>query len=616
MGISRLNPSEGGIPYGNTAGRPANPGIGRLYSNGELQRLELYTGASYGWQNIVAETPGVTGYAGTVVETNLTNTITITGTNFISGATATLIGSDGTEIVSNTTTVSNLTSIIATFGVVPANIEPYDIRVTNPSNLYGVYYDILTVNDKPAWTAAGSLGSFNEGSSVSISALATDEENNSFTFALVSGSLPDGLSLNTSTGTITGTASGVSSTTTYNFTISASDGINTAQTRAFSITINSILTWNTSAGSLGTVNPDVTTSFSYTLSATALSNTITYSIDSGSLPSGLTLNSSTGVISGTVNAFGATSNFSVLASDGTISSSRSFSITVGSPTSSGGLTIGSGGYKYHLFTSGSATFSSTINRNIEVLVVGGGGAGDNDHGGGGGAGGVLYHPGKSITAGTSYSVSIGEGGSANNGIPLAGSNTVFDNLTAYGGGRGSTTNADSGGAGGSGGGGGGANSGVATRAGGGATQTSMNGATGYGNAGGTGGGTNGEPGGGGGGAGQAGGNSTADTAGKGGNGLNTWAGWLSAISSLVSGTTQTVYNSGYIAGGGGGGHTNGNTGNSGGLGGGGNGGLNATTGPEPFSGVPNTGGGGGSHGNGGTNGGNGGSGVVIVRFAI
>jgi len=616
MGISKLNPSAGGIPYGNTAGRPANPGVGRLYSNGELQRIELYTGATYGWQNIVAETPGVTGYSGSVIETNSTNTITITGNNFAAGATATLVGSDGTEINATTTTVSNLTSISATFGAIAANIEPYDIRVTNPSNLYGVYYDILTVNDKPNWTAAGSLGTFNEGSSVSISALATDEEGNSLTFAVASGSLPSGLSLNTSTGTITGTASGVNSTTTSTFTISVSDGMNTAQTRSFTITVNNIITWNTSAGSLGTITPDLSTSFTYTLSATALANTISYSIDSGSLPTGLTLNSSTGVISGTVSSFGSTSNFSILASDGTDSSSRSFSITVASVTSSGGLTIGSGGYKYHLFTSGSSTFSSTINRNIEVLVVGGGGAGDNDHGGGGGAGGVLYHPGKSITAGTSYSVSIGEGGSGNSGVPLAGNNTVFDNLTAYGGGRGSTLNSDAGGAGGSGGGGGGANAGVGTRAGGGATQTSMNGATGYGNAGGTGGGTSGEPGGGGGGAGVAGANSTSDTAGKGGNGLNTWSTWLSAISSLVSGTTQTVYNSGYIAGGGGGGHTNGNTGNIGGLGGGGNGGLNATPGPEPFSGVSNTGGGGGSHGNGGSTGGNGGSGVVIVRFAI
>jgi hypothetical protein len=240
MGISKLNPSEGGIPYGDNAGRPVNPEVGRLYSNGESQRLELYTGATYGWQNIVAETPGVTGYSGTVLETNSTNTITITGTNFSAGATATLVGTDGTEITANTTTVNSLTSISAVFGAIAANTEPYDIRVTNPSNLYGVYYDILTVNDKPIWTtAAGSLGTFTEQESISVTVVATDEENNSVTYSLAAGSsLPSGITLNSSTGVISGTLPDIASSTTYSFTINATDSLNTSQSRAFSITSN------------------------------------------------------------------------------------------------------------------------------------------------------------------------------------------------------------------------------------------------------------------------------------------------------------------------------------------------------------------------------------------
>ena len=249
MSIRKL--SNSGIPFGNTAGRPASPSTGQPYFNGELQRLELYTGATYGWQNIVAETPGVTGYTGTVIETNSTNTITITGTNFSSGATATLIGTDGTEYNSTSTTINNLTSITATFGAIAADKEPYDIRVTNPSNLYGVYYDILTVNDKPIWsTAAGSLGSFPQGSVVSYQFSATDEESNALTYALVSGSLPTGLSLSSS-GLISGTNSGTINTT-YNFTVSISDGLNTAQSRAFSM----LTTYPTVSG--GTLTSDAT----------------------------------------------------------------------------------------------------------------------------------------------------------------------------------------------------------------------------------------------------------------------------------------------------------------------------------------------------------------------
>ena len=228
---------ESGIPYGNTAGRPSPASIGQPYFNGESQRLELYTGATYGWQNIVAETPGITGYSGTVLESNTTNTINIVGTNFSSGAVATLIGTDGTEYNATVTTVSNLTLIQATFGQIPANKEPYDIRVTNPSNLYGVYYDILTVNDKPVWTTtAGLLGSFEETSSVSITVSATDEEGDVIEYSVSSGSLPSGLSLNSSTGVISGTPSTVSADTNYSFTISATAG-GQISNRVFSIQI-------------------------------------------------------------------------------------------------------------------------------------------------------------------------------------------------------------------------------------------------------------------------------------------------------------------------------------------------------------------------------------------
>ena len=56
-------------------------------------------------------------------------------------------------------------------------------------------------------------------------------------FAIQSGSLPGGVSLNTSTGAITGTESGATSETTYSFTIRATDAQSQTADRAFSITI-------------------------------------------------------------------------------------------------------------------------------------------------------------------------------------------------------------------------------------------------------------------------------------------------------------------------------------------------------------------------------------------
>jgi hypothetical protein len=236
MGISKLNPSEGGIPYGDTAGRPANPGIGKLYSNGETARLELYT--STGWQNIVQETPGITSISGNYIGSNASNTITINGTNFTVGATAYAIGTNNVEIQADSVTFNSLVSLSAVFsGLVSAN-EPYDIKVTNPSMLFGLLPDILYVNETPLWnTSTGTLGTFSEGASVSVSVSASDPEGTPITYAISSGSLPSGLSLNTSTGAITGTAPSVASLTTTNFTLSASDGVSSSL-RSFSITIS------------------------------------------------------------------------------------------------------------------------------------------------------------------------------------------------------------------------------------------------------------------------------------------------------------------------------------------------------------------------------------------
>ena len=149
--------SSSGIPFGNNAGRPANPGIGRLYSNGEEKRLELYT--SSGWQNIVSETPGVVSVSGSYLESVGSATLEITGTNFTTGAIASVIGTNGVEVNANSTTVNSIVSVTAVFSGLSNANEPYDIKVTNTSNLFGLLPDSLYINASPVWTtASGSLG--------------------------------------------------------------------------------------------------------------------------------------------------------------------------------------------------------------------------------------------------------------------------------------------------------------------------------------------------------------------------------------------------------------------------------------------------------------------------
>jgi hypothetical protein len=228
--------SNSGIPFGNNSTRPAVPQSGQPYFNGEAQRLEIYT-SNGSWENIVQEVPGVSSISGTYTEQANSGTITIYGTNFVSGAVATAIGSNGVQVNATSTTFNSLVQLTATFTNLSNAYEPYGIRVTNPSNLFGILPEALYVNASPVWvTSAGSLGTFNEQVSISVSATATDPESQTISYALANGSsLPTGISLNSSTGAITGTLPDISSDTTYTFTINATDGSNTTP-RTFSIT--------------------------------------------------------------------------------------------------------------------------------------------------------------------------------------------------------------------------------------------------------------------------------------------------------------------------------------------------------------------------------------------
>jgi hypothetical protein len=97
------------------------------------------------------------------------------------------------------------------------------------------------------------------------------------------------------------------------------------------INIDATPIWSTSAGTLATID-DIDTGTHATVSASdPEESTISYSVTSGALPGGLTLNSSTGVISGDPTDVDDTTqfNFSISASDGTGNSTpRAFNIIV------------------------------------------------------------------------------------------------------------------------------------------------------------------------------------------------------------------------------------------------------------------------------------------------
>lgn len=290
--------------------------------------------------------------------------------------------------------------------------------------------------DGSTWTALGaaliafdgtvqSSYTFNEVSSVSENLTATSAftGTSGITYAVASGSLPGGLSLNTSNGTLSGTTAELVSTTAYTATITADDGINTAS-KEITFTVNAdndAPTWSTAAD-LG-----VATGGAYTRTLTASDpegQSLTYSLAGGSsLPPNSTLSSS-GVLSGTSTTSGVNYSFTINVSDGTNSVSRTFTLLYGYPTvGSDGQTYSSGtiinsgtGVWYYNNTTSNQNYTFTVPTgvsNVNVLAVGGGGGSGNTGpgpgaGGGGGGGGAIGN--YSVSSGQGYTVTVGRKG--------------------------------------------------------------------------------------------------------------------------------------------------------------------------------------------------------------
>ena len=164
-------------------------------------------------------------------------TIVITGTNFGTGAVAAFVGTSA-QFNATTTTVDSatqITAVAAKASFLNAQ-EPYKVKVTSSGGLAGTSSTgLINVDNAPTWTTgAGSLGSIGlAASGTHFTLAATDAEGDTVTYAVQSGSLPTGTSLNTSSGVISGTVGG--SATTYSFTARATAGGKTSD-RAFTIT--------------------------------------------------------------------------------------------------------------------------------------------------------------------------------------------------------------------------------------------------------------------------------------------------------------------------------------------------------------------------------------------
>ena len=230
----------------------------------------------------------------------------------------------------------------------------------------------------------------------------------------------------------------------YDITVTNVSGLSITSNDAFSY--NAPPVFVNASRVLGNVYNGLVVSGS-TLNASATdaeSNTITYSIVSGSLPgSGLSISSSTGYITGTVGSSPSTGNYPFVVraatSEGFVE--RQFSLQV---------IIPKGDQEYT--TPGTYTFTVPAGvTSLSVVCIGAGGAsGVCNSGQGGGGGALAYRNGISVTPGTTATVIVGgaNGRSGSNGQTGGASSFAYSGTTttAGGGGGGSTSIAGAGGA--------------------------------------------------------------------------------------------------------------------------------------------------------------------------
>jgi len=251
-----------------------------------------------------------------------------------------------TGVISGMPTVTNTFSftITATDSVGATGSQPYTVTI-NPA---------ITVNPSalPNWTVNTSGYSPTIGASGGTGA---------DTFSVTTGTLPNGLSLNSSTGVISGT---LTFPNTYSFTITATDTVGATGAQAYTVTINSAVTVNPTTLSNWTAR---TPGYSQTVSAGGGTGGDTFSVTAGSLPTGLSLNGSTGVLSGTPTVAN-TFSFTITAADTLgATGARPYTVTINpaisvNPSSLPNWTVNTSGYSQTVSASGAtgvATFSVT-----------------------------------------------------------------------------------------------------------------------------------------------------------------------------------------------------------------------------------------------------------------
>jgi hypothetical protein len=290
-----------------------------------------------------------------------TGLVSGTPTALQSAANVTFSVRDVNNVVASTTSTVSFTVSVTPISAVAGNTTP------------------LSVQQNTAIT------SFNAFTSVSNGTVP-------YTYYVSSGTLPIGIILNSGNGLVSGTPNTVQSAANVTFSVRDVNNVvaSTTTTRSFEVTVIPI---SAVAGSTTTVSATQNSAITSFNAFTSVSNgtvPYTYYVSTGTLPPGITINSSTGLVSGTPNTAQSAANVTFSVKD--------VNNVVASTTTTTSFTV----------TSASSPYS------VNYLIIAGGGGGGGScftgFGGGGGGAGGLKQGAVTLTTGTIYTVTVGSGG--------------------------------------------------------------------------------------------------------------------------------------------------------------------------------------------------------------
>ena len=329
-------------------GNPAPAGMVLDTTTGKISGTPAAVTSGYSFWVRVTDSNGGTDY-GQISNFVVNSSITITST-ILSSATPGNIYQDSIKMSGGTApfawtlqsgvlpaglTLDPVTGTVSGIPTAAATTNQFTIKVTDSTGAATTQALSIAVSQQLAVSATSPLPSVSLNTSYNQLLTATGGRE-PYAWSVASGALPDGLTLASATGVIRGTATAAGK---FTFVAKVTDADARTATQTLSITVGSAttaaaLSITTTSLPAGEMNKAYTTT---TLAATGGTIPRSWTLVGGSLPTGLTLASATGVISGTPTAAG---NYDLIfqVTDADLkSTTQTLSIVVLDPSVSGGL---------------------------------------------------------------------------------------------------------------------------------------------------------------------------------------------------------------------------------------------------------------------------------------